>query len=48
VESPSNISSFQKEMDGDWSNLNWRLATGANQGRAYVQNVTQIIFDVIK
>jgi len=48
VDNPSNISSFQREMDGDWSDLNWRLATGANQGRAYVQNVTQIIFDVIK
>jgi len=48
VDNPSNISSVQKEMDDDWSNLEWRLTTGANQGRVYVQSVTQIIFDVIK
>jgi len=35
-------------MDADWSNLQWRLSMGANQGRVYAQDVTQIVFDVAK
>ncbi len=48
LDNPSNISVLQKEMDTDWTNLQWRLSTGANQGRVYAQGVTQIVFDVAK
>ena len=48
IDDPSNIAVYQREMDTDWVNLQWRLATGANQGRVFIKSVTQIIFDTIE
>jgi endonuclease/exonuclease/phosphatase family metal-dependent hydrolase len=45
VDDPSQVSVYQRQMDGDWADLEWQLATEANQGRVYVQGVTQLIFD---
>lgn len=48
VDAQSNVSIFRKVMDDDWTNLQWRLAAGANQGRISIQGVTQIVFDALK
>jgi endonuclease/exonuclease/phosphatase family metal-dependent hydrolase len=45
---PSQVVIFRKTMDADWTNLQWRLAAGANQGRVFIQGVTQVVFDAIK
>lgn len=48
VEDPSNITSYVRDMEEGWENLSWRLSAGANQGRVYIKNVKQIVFDVAR
>lgn len=48
VENPSNITRYSRDMEEDWADLSWRLSTGANQGRVYIKNVKQLIFDVVR